>query len=76
LISIFKGSVNGKKADPFEFNEKERAAFELLKISFIRAPILIHFKPDRQIKIKINISDFAIIGILSQSEDGQIISSP
>jgi hypothetical protein len=67
---MLKGSINGKKADPFEFNKKKKAAFELLKISFIRAPILIHFKPDKQIKIETDISDFAIIEILSQSKNG------
>jgi hypothetical protein len=61
---MLKNSINDKKADPFEFNEKERVVFELLKIFFIRAPILIHFKPDRQIRIETNISDFAIAGML------------
>jgi hypothetical protein len=75
LISMLKGSVNGRKADSFEFNEKEKAAFELLRASFIRAPILIHFKPNKQIRVETDISDFAIIGILSQSEDWQTISS-
>jgi hypothetical protein len=47
LTSMLKNNVNGRKADPFEFNKKEKAAFELLKVFFIRAPILIHFKSDR-----------------------------
>jgi hypothetical protein len=62
---MLKGSVNGRKAGSFEFTEKEKAAFELLKVSFTRALILIHFKPDRPIKIKTNISGFIIIEILS-----------
>jgi hypothetical protein len=65
LISMLKGSVNGRKADSFEFNEKERAAFELLKIFFIRAFMLIHFKFDKSIRIETNISNFIIIEILS-----------
>jgi hypothetical protein len=73
---MFKGSINGRKADPFEFNEKERAAFELLKVFFIRASMLIHFKSDRQIRIETDILDFVIAGILSQSENGQAISNP
>jgi hypothetical protein len=72
---MFKSSVNGRKVGPFEFIEKERAAFELLRVFFIRALILIHFKLDRPIRVEINILDFAITGVLSQSEDGQIISS-
>jgi hypothetical protein len=65
LISIFKDSVNDRKTDSFEFTKKEKAAFELLKIFFIRAPILIHFKSNRPIKIKMDILNFTITGILS-----------
>jgi hypothetical protein len=50
---MFKDSVNGRKADSFEFNKKEKAAFELLKIFFIRAFMLIHFKSDKQIRIEV-----------------------
>jgi hypothetical protein len=67
---MLKNNINDKKADPFEFNKKEKTAFELLKIFFIRAPILIHFKSDRQIRIKTDILNFTIIEILSQSENG------
>jgi hypothetical protein len=62
---MLKDNINDRKAGFFEFTEKERAAFELLKAFFIRAPILIHFKPDKSIRIKINISDFVIAEILS-----------
>jgi hypothetical protein len=72
---MLKDNINDRKTDFFEFTEKERAAFELLRVFFIRAPILIHFKPDRPIRIEINILNFAIAGVLSQSEDGQVISS-
>jgi hypothetical protein len=72
---MLKGSINGKKADPFEFNEKERAAIKLLRVSFIRALMLIHFKPDRQIRVETDILDFAIIEMLSQLENGQAISN-
>jgi hypothetical protein len=65
LISIFKDSINGRKAGSFEFIEKEKAVFELLKISFTRAPMLIHFKSDKPIKIETNILNFIIAGILS-----------
>jgi hypothetical protein len=73
---MFKSSVNGRKAGSFEFIKKERVAFELLKVSFIRVPILIHFKSDRPIKVETDILDFVIAGMLSQLEDKQIISSP
>jgi hypothetical protein len=70
LTSMLKNSVNGRKADPFEFNKKEKATFELLKVSFIRAFMLIHFKFDKQIRVETNISDFVITGMLSQLKNG------
>jgi hypothetical protein len=73
---MFKDNINGRKTDSFEFIEKEKAAFELLKGFFIRASILIHFKPDKPIKVETNILNFAIIRILSQSKDRQTTNSP
>jgi hypothetical protein len=70
LTSMLKGSVNGRKVGLFEFIKKEKAAFELLKVFFTRASILIHFKPDRPIRVETNISNFTITEILSQSENG------
>jgi hypothetical protein len=66
---MLKNNINGRKAIPFEFTEKEKAAFELLKIFFIRAPILIHFKFDKPIRIETDILNFAIIEMLSQLEN-------
>jgi hypothetical protein len=62
---MFKGSVNERKIDSFEFKEVVRAAFKLLKVFFIRAFILIHFNLNRPIRIETDISEFAITGILS-----------
>jgi hypothetical protein len=67
---MLKNSINGKKADPFEFNEKKKAAFELLRAFFTRALMLIHFKSDKPIKVETNILDFAIAGMLSQLKNG------
>jgi hypothetical protein len=61
---MLKESINERKINPFKFKEIAKAAFKLLKIFFTRAPILIHFNPNRPIKIKIDISEFAITGIL------------
>jgi hypothetical protein len=63
---MLKGNVNGRKIDPFKFKEVVRAAFKLLKPFFTRAPMLIHFNPNRPIKIETDILEFAITGILSQ----------
>jgi hypothetical protein len=64
LTSIFKGNINGRKIDPFEFKEVARAAFKLLKAFFTRASMLIHFNPNRSIKIEIDILEFAITEIM------------
>jgi hypothetical protein len=62
---MLKDSINDRKVGSFEFIEKEKTMFELLKIFFIRASILIYFKFDKSIKIETNILNFAITGILS-----------
>jgi hypothetical protein len=61
---MLKGSINGRKINPFKFKEVAKAAFELLRVSFTRAPILIHFNSSRPIKIEIDTLEFAIAGIL------------
>jgi hypothetical protein len=50
--------------DPFKFKEIAKATFKLLKIFFTCASILIHFNSSKPIKIEIDISEFAIAGIL------------
>jgi hypothetical protein len=75
LTSIFKGNVNGRKIDLFKFKEVVRAAFKLLKAFFIRASILIYFNPNKPIKIEIDISEFAIARILSQSINKQSMNN-
>jgi hypothetical protein len=62
---MLKGNINKRKMDPFKFKEVAKTAFKLLRAFFTRAPILIHFNPNRSIRIEINISEFAIAGILS-----------
>jgi hypothetical protein len=64
LTLIFKGKVNGRKIDSFKFKEIAKTAFKLLKVFFTRALILIHFNSNKSIKLEINISKFAIAGIL------------
>jgi hypothetical protein len=61
---MLKKNINGRKIDPFEFKKIVKAAFKLLKIFFTRASILIYFNSNRPIKIKTDISKFAITGIL------------
>jgi hypothetical protein len=62
-----------RKNIPFVFSEKERSAFVLLKESFISAPILTHFIPDRPIIVETDASDYALAAILSiQLENSEI----
>jgi hypothetical protein len=62
-----------RKNIPFVFGEKERSAFVLLKESFVSAPILTHFIPDRPIIVETDASDYALAAILSiQLENGEI----
>jgi hypothetical protein len=62
-----------RKNIPFVFGEKECSAFVLLKESFVSAPILTHFIPDRPIIVETDASDYALAAILSiQLENGEI----
>jgi hypothetical protein len=61
---MLKGSINGRKIDSFEFKKVVKAAFKLLRAFFIRASMLIYFNSSRPIRIEIDISGFAIAGIL------------
>ena len=45
-------------------------AFRLLKKQFKPAPLLIHFRPGMPIKIEMDASRFAILGILNQQALG------
>ena len=62
-----------RKDVPWNFDDRCRAAFESLKLSFTSAPILSHYVPDRPLVVETDASDYAITGILSQYEpDGEI----
>ena len=63
-----------KAADNSSFLTPEaKLAFSQLRQTFIEAPILHHFNPERYIRIETDASDNAISGILSQliPETGQ-----
>jgi hypothetical protein len=72
---MFKGSVNKRKIIFLEFKEVVRIAFKLLKIFFIRALMLILFDSRKLIKIEMDISGFAIAGILLQSINKQLTNN-
>ena len=71
LTGLLKGSKGGKKSGPFDMGYEAEAAFINLRQCFTEAPLLIHFDPERKIRIETDASIFALAGILSQKgEDG------
>ena len=74
MLEITSDRTLHKAADNFSFlTPKAKLAFFRLRQAFIEAPILHHFDPERYIQIEIDVSGYAIGGILSQltPENGQ-----
>ena len=62
-----------QKGIPFQFTDKAREAFNLLKEVFTTAPILTHWIPDQPIIIETDALDYALAAILSiVAEDGKL----
>jgi len=53
-----------RKDTPWNFDNKCRKAFNILKQAFISAPILTHWVPDTQLVVETNASDYALAAIL------------
>jgi hypothetical protein len=70
LSDLLKGSKDGKKSGPFRLTEPAREAFRVLKEAFTKAPMLLHFDPEKPIRLITDASGFAISGILHQPADG------
>jgi hypothetical protein len=49
-----------------DIGAKGRQAFQKLKDSFLKVPILCHFERDRETKVEVDALGGAILGILSQ----------
>ena len=60
------GSKNGKKPEPLHWTDAADRAFEELREAFIKAPLLMHFNPERKIRVETDASGFGIAGIMSQ----------
>ena len=55
-----------------ELTEEEREAFQRLKDAFMEAPLLVHFDPEKAIRLETDASGFACAAILSQPQaDGR-----
>ena len=68
LTDLLKGSKDGKRFGPFEWPEKAAHAFRMLRESFTRSTLLIHFNFDRKIRLETDASNFALAAILSQQK--------
>ncbi|KAG5735334.1 hypothetical protein E4T56_gene11036 [Termitomyces sp. T112] len=59
-----------RKDTPWDWDSKCQSVFLLLKKAFTSAPVLRHFDPSLPIVLECDASDYAIAGILSQSNSG------
>lgn len=66
LTNLLKGSVRGKKSGPFNWGPEQQEAFEQLKASFQKAPLLRHFDESLPIRLESDASGFASAAIISQ----------
>jgi len=69
LTELLKDSIKDVKMSLFIWLSKAKQAFNQLRDVFIRASILRHFDSERHIHIEINAFDYAVVSILSQSDD-------
>src|SRR5438445_4314030 len=64
-----------RKGIPYQFTEKAREAFNILKEAFTTALVLTHWIPDRPIVIETDALDYALAAILSiTTKDGHLHS--
>lgn len=65
LLDMLKGSDKGKfKEMPFNMTKNALNTFEMLKLAFISAPMLVYFHPKKKICIKIDVFGFVILAII------------
>ena len=80
LTDLLKGMKQGRKPGKIDWKENDRAntAFQELKRSFMKAPLLRHYQPDHAIRVETDASGKGIGGVLSQlfPEDGGQIWHP
>ncbi len=69
LTELLRDSVKDVKMSSFIWLNEAKQAFNQLRDVFMRAFILRHFDSERHIHIEINVFDYAVASILSQSDD-------
>ena len=77
MTDLLKGMENGKKKGKFYFPDKAKEAFAALRNAFTEAPVLVHFSPDRPIRVETDASGLALAAILLQLvSEGGIAATP
>jgi RNase H-like domain found in reverse transcriptase/Reverse transcriptase (RNA-dependent DNA polymerase)/Integrase zinc binding domain/Chromo (CHRromatin Organisation MOdifier) domain/Integrase core domain len=66
LTGLLQGSKNGRKSGPFLWDGTAEGAFRTLCQAFRPGIILVHFDPEKRIRVETDASGFALSGILSQ----------
>jgi hypothetical protein len=74
FIADFSGIVTPltrltRKSVPFVWSEQCQHAFDLLKSAFVSVPVLAHFRPELRVTVETDASDYALAGILSQTDE-------
>ena len=59
--------IKNNRKGPIELGNYEVEAFKTLKQKFLEEPILKYFNPEAPIRVEINVLDFVISVVLSQS---------
>ena len=66
LIDLLKDNKNEKKAKSFEWSKTTQLTFRALRDIFTSTSFLIHYDSIKLIRVKIDVSNFAIVDILNQ----------
>ncbi len=69
LTELLRDSVKDVKTNSFIWSSEAKQAFNQLRDVFMRAFILRHFDSERHIHIEIDTFNYAVVNILSQSDD-------
>ncbi len=69
LTELLRDSVKNVKTNSFIWSSEAKQAFNQLRDVFMRAFILRHFDSERHIHIEIDTFNYAVVNILSQSDD-------
>ena len=61
---LLKRSINSRKLESLQLNNKAIEAFRILYTAFIEMLVLVYYNPTIAIKVKTNALNFVYLGIL------------